>query len=345
MDQPKKGKPHASATKANDRQVGGDHYMTEDGIQHWDLFGPDYLIGYATKYMRWRKKGGIEDLEKAIHVVEKLKEIVTEANLPEYDRSCVLRWQNAVGLDFVERMIVDRIMFMRGRSDLDLAIDGIRYLIEQSKNIVDPSVNGSGINYLTLDQYPPETLRFEMNRLKRANDASRGWGAAVGARLESIKEIESELARRERRRQRRKAEQLATMYGDGGSQHASLFPWCMSKDQWQATFAGRTPLVDPFYRGRGVDQKVLEAAVASETLPRELAACYDLHRHHANGATVWVIKIENVPADLRDSYPHLRRELNLKEFEGAPDWHRLLYRWEESDAKFHLTVDAWTRDE
>lgn len=65
---------------ANDRQVGGDHYKT-DGLrpQHWDLvdlYEWDYFQGQITKYlMRWRKKNGIEDLEKARHYLDKYIEL------------------------------------------------------------------------------------------------------------------------------------------------------------------------------------------------------------------------------------------------------------------------------
>lgn len=70
---------------ANDKQVGGTHYKNESGLQHWDLvymiFGGDYLLGYASKYMaRLGKKGGLEkdleDLEKAIHCLEKKREMI-----------------------------------------------------------------------------------------------------------------------------------------------------------------------------------------------------------------------------------------------------------------------------
>lgn len=63
---------------ANDRQVGGNHYKTE-GPQHWDMvagFGLDYFQGQITKYLfRWRKKNGLEDLEKAKHYLEKYIEL------------------------------------------------------------------------------------------------------------------------------------------------------------------------------------------------------------------------------------------------------------------------------
>lgn len=61
----------------NDRQVGGDHYRRAEGEQHWDrvyrLFGSGYFIGCATKYIeRYQDKNGKEDLEKAVHFIQKL---------------------------------------------------------------------------------------------------------------------------------------------------------------------------------------------------------------------------------------------------------------------------------
>lgn len=58
---------------ANSRQVGGGHYAAP--IQHWDFAasqGFDYFQGQITKYVtRWRKKNGIQDLEKALHFLQK----------------------------------------------------------------------------------------------------------------------------------------------------------------------------------------------------------------------------------------------------------------------------------
>jgi len=63
---------------ANTKQVGGEHYKTE-GIAHWDLITDNdvpYLVGCATKYLtRFRKKNGLQDLEKALHYTEKLIEV------------------------------------------------------------------------------------------------------------------------------------------------------------------------------------------------------------------------------------------------------------------------------
>ena len=63
---------------ANDKQHGGDHYRTKP-IQPWDFIisnGIGFLEGNAIKYLcRWREKGGIDDLEKAKHYIEKLIEV------------------------------------------------------------------------------------------------------------------------------------------------------------------------------------------------------------------------------------------------------------------------------
>jgi hypothetical protein len=64
-------------------QVGGDHYKGQ--FQHWDWVnevGLGYLDGTCTKYIaRWRKKNGREDLNKAMHYLEKLLS-VTPACVP-----------------------------------------------------------------------------------------------------------------------------------------------------------------------------------------------------------------------------------------------------------------------
>jgi hypothetical protein len=65
---------------ANDRQTGGSHYLK--AIQPWDYIaanGLDFFEGNIVKYVtRWRQKGGVEDLRKARHYLDKLIEM--EAN-------------------------------------------------------------------------------------------------------------------------------------------------------------------------------------------------------------------------------------------------------------------------
>lgn len=64
---------------ANSHQVGGEHYGLSP-YQHWDLvaqFDLDYFQGQITKYvMRWKKKNGLTDLQKAKHFLEKYIELV-----------------------------------------------------------------------------------------------------------------------------------------------------------------------------------------------------------------------------------------------------------------------------
>lgn len=61
-----------------DKQVGGTHY-TKKSIQPWDYIYENnlcYFTGNAVKYLsRWKDKGGVEDLKKAIHYIEKLIEL------------------------------------------------------------------------------------------------------------------------------------------------------------------------------------------------------------------------------------------------------------------------------
>lgn len=62
---------------ALDRQVGGDHYkkMPIQPMEYSMKNGLDACQHTAIKYItRFREKGGIADLEKAIHVVEMLIE-------------------------------------------------------------------------------------------------------------------------------------------------------------------------------------------------------------------------------------------------------------------------------
>ena len=66
---------------ANDIQVGGKHYASQ--IQHWDYVAAnnlDYFQGQITKYVtRWKEKGGVQDLLKAKHFLEKYIELNSPA--------------------------------------------------------------------------------------------------------------------------------------------------------------------------------------------------------------------------------------------------------------------------
>lgn len=65
---------------ANDVQIAGNHYK-QHTYETWDVildWGLGYLDGNAVKYLsRWRHKGGVQDLKKAAHYIQKLIEVET----------------------------------------------------------------------------------------------------------------------------------------------------------------------------------------------------------------------------------------------------------------------------
>lgn len=68
-------------TKALDRQVGGKHYrdMAIQPAEYIMRNGIRFAEGCVIKYVsRWRDKGGVEDLRKAIHFLEMLVEYEIE---------------------------------------------------------------------------------------------------------------------------------------------------------------------------------------------------------------------------------------------------------------------------
>lgn len=75
---PQIAKPKADENKRSspdDVQVGGDHYK-KHAIQPWDAihsWGLGFFSGNAVKYIaRYKDKGGIEDIKKARHYLDKL---------------------------------------------------------------------------------------------------------------------------------------------------------------------------------------------------------------------------------------------------------------------------------
>lgn len=63
---------------ANEEQVGGTHYKAKS-IQPWDYIAANeigYFEGNIIKYIsRWKEKGGVDDLKKARHYLDKLIEL------------------------------------------------------------------------------------------------------------------------------------------------------------------------------------------------------------------------------------------------------------------------------
>lgn len=71
---------------ANDIQIGGDHY-SKYPVQPWDVYpewlGTEGFVGYLrgnifSYLIRYKDKGGLQDLRKAYHDLGKLIEIESE---------------------------------------------------------------------------------------------------------------------------------------------------------------------------------------------------------------------------------------------------------------------------
>lgn len=75
---------NVTPAKAIDVQIGGDHYkkFKLQPAEFCYINNIPYLESTAIKYLcRWRDKGGIQDLDKAIHFIQLLKEFErTNAN-------------------------------------------------------------------------------------------------------------------------------------------------------------------------------------------------------------------------------------------------------------------------
>lgn len=117
---------------ANERQVGGFHYQS--GFQHWDFvltLNLPYLPAQVTRYVaRWRKKNGIEDLNKALHYMDKM--IATEKWNHEQTNRIVENFLRSNPMESSDERTVFNMLVNYGLGDTDrliMARDAIRRLI------------------------------------------------------------------------------------------------------------------------------------------------------------------------------------------------------------------------
>ena len=77
--------------------TGPGHYKDKP-MQPWDFIVANnlgYLKGNVVKYVsRWRQKGGVEDLRKAKHYIEKLIEVESGQAAPKTATDATLRAQS-----------------------------------------------------------------------------------------------------------------------------------------------------------------------------------------------------------------------------------------------------------
>lgn len=133
-------------TNPNEIQVGGDHYKNS-AVQHWDImtyYGPDWFVGNATKYVyRWRKKNGLQDLEKAAHYLDKLIEGVKLGLLvpnlaPRFTREKFNTFIRENDVTPMEASFLSDVFFWQGIFELDRAKATLGVLINEAKNPPEP---------------------------------------------------------------------------------------------------------------------------------------------------------------------------------------------------------------
>ncbi len=121
---------------ANDKQIGGSHYKTS-GVSHWDLIVQNeipYLEGCATKYLtRFRKKNGLQDLEKAMHYTEKLIEVNRNVfrNYESVDAVVLQSFLADNGVVGTEREPIRLLLNWHSAADLMTAKAWIQALIDE----------------------------------------------------------------------------------------------------------------------------------------------------------------------------------------------------------------------
>ena len=136
-----------TVSSANERQIGGDHYRAE--YQHWDfveMHGLGYLEGNATKYAtRWRKKNGRQDLEKAVHYVDKLIELHragTRQPRGMAPLSEIVKFSESNELTPAEDTVVIYLSRWQNLGDLEQARAAILRLIVECNNAEDHTGDG-----------------------------------------------------------------------------------------------------------------------------------------------------------------------------------------------------------
>jgi hypothetical protein len=135
---------HSTGSKkqpsANDIQHGGSHYKGAK-FQHWDLCAKNrigYLESCGSKYAsRWRKKNGVEDLQKGVHYCDKILECIVQydyaptGRAPYSDLQMFFE-QNGIS-DADEQLAISHLCTWDSRLGIELARKHMSALLEKAQ--------------------------------------------------------------------------------------------------------------------------------------------------------------------------------------------------------------------
>ena len=184
---------------ANERQVGGEHYKGA-GMEHWDfvtMAGLGYLRGCASKYVyRWRDKGGLSDLKKAGHYIEKL------SDLSESDAREKFKHGAAVAAEYTGQFIrlnnipkdeATILSFLASDYDLGLANSHLRAFIARLEN-EGYQEEPSDLGKLKHAQAELEAAKEAIVALKEAADENAAFIARLNADAAVMSDKMNEMA-------------------------------------------------------------------------------------------------------------------------------------------------------
>ena len=128
---------------ASDRQVAGSHYKAE--YQHWDYCVESQVpnLEYASsKYLtRWRKKNGLQDLQKSTHYLEKriecAKKGIGSLTGAICDSEKFSEFCESNGIHKEERLIIYLVMHWTVIADLEIALIRLNDLIDEEQGQAD----------------------------------------------------------------------------------------------------------------------------------------------------------------------------------------------------------------
>lgn len=148
-------------THPNDIQIGGDHYKGAD-FQPWDWAkNSNGALGYyectSIKYItRFRKKGGVEDLNKVLHYLDKMLFESKHGEIaPNYDQRrslrTVMKYNRLNDCDGLQSNAITMIVMWQCPEDLEEAKKLVEQLIRVEKH-------EARVNYEWTNGHPPPMI-------------------------------------------------------------------------------------------------------------------------------------------------------------------------------------------